>query len=120
MSSPTIRQAGKIEEEIRNRALVDEVAKVITSTLEIHHVYVEFAQQLQQLVDFDRAVIVIVNQDAGTMEYKYCFGEPVPGHGEGQLAPLEDTRTQKLLMTGQTFVTEDVSSQHQYDAGHDP
>jgi len=95
-------------------SVVDEVARIVTSTLEIEQVYGEFAQQLGQLVEFDHVAMAVVDQDAGAFEYKYGFGQRVPGHGVGQVVPLEGTRTQKVLMTGKTLVTEDVASPPQF------
>ena len=101
-------------ELVKEISVVDEVARVITSTLDIQHVYGEFAQQLNQLVDFDRVAIAVVDQDAGTLEYKYRFGETVPGYGDGQNVLLEGTRTQEVLITGETLVAEDISDQTQF------
>lgn len=113
-------QTREAEEEIRKLSeelsVVDEVARIVTSTLDIQQVYEEFAQQLGELVDFDRVAIAVIDQDAGTFEYKYSYGQTLPGYNEGQIVPLEGTRTQKVLMTGQTLVAEDIASQPQFRA----
>jgi CHASE1-domain containing sensor protein len=60
-----VTERKRTQEEIRKlseeRAVVDEVARVITSTLGIQHVYEEFAQQLGQLVDFDRVAMAVID-----------------------------------------------------------
>ncbi|MCZ6626226.1 MAG: PAS domain S-box protein, partial [Deltaproteobacteria bacterium] len=97
-------------------AVVDEVARVLTSTLDINDVYGEFAQQLGELVDFDRIAIAVFDQDSGTFNYKYRHGQAPPVHDERHILPLEGTRTQEVFMTGQTLVAEDISSQPQYSS----
>ena len=97
-------------------AVVGDVARVIGSTLDIQYVYEEFAQALRQIVDFDRVAVALVDQDAGTIAYKYSFGEAAPGVDVGNTVPLEGTRMQVVLMTGRTLVTEDMSSQSEYES----
>ncbi len=103
-------------ELVKELSVVDEVARVITSTLDIQEGYGEFAQQLGQLVEFDHVAIAVIDQDAGTVEYKYSYGQTLPGYDGGQIVPLEGTRTQKVFMTGQTLVTEDTAARPQFNA----
>ena len=58
--------------------LVDEVARIVTSTLNIGEVYEKFTQELKKLVNFDRASINVIDQEAGTATLKFLFG-PGPG-----------------------------------------
>jgi PAS domain S-box-containing protein len=106
------KQATSADEEVRSlsdeRAVVDEVAKIVTSTLDIQNVYQEFAEQLMQLVDFDRVSITNINGEAGTIEYKYSYGEPQSIYRIGESAPLERTRMEKMLLTGRTLVLADL------------
>ena len=63
-------------QRLKELTVVDAVARIITSTLDIQDVYAEFAQQLRLLVDFDCVAIAVIDHDAGTMEHKYAYGEP--------------------------------------------
>jgi len=44
--------------------LVDEVARIVTSTLNIDEVYEKFALEVKKLVDFDRMNIKLVDLEA--------------------------------------------------------
>ena len=106
------RKLRKLSEE---RAVIDGVARIVTCTLEIQQVYEEFAQQLGQLVDFDHVAIGIIDRDTNTFEYVYHFGQIVPRDYDGsKTVLLEGTRTQKVLMAGQSLVAEDISRHPQF------
>ena len=62
-------------------SLVDEVAQIITSTLDIDNVYDQFAKEVKKLVDFDQIAIHVIDSDAGTTFLKYVCGHgPPEGH----------------------------------------
>jgi hypothetical protein len=67
--------------------VIDEVARIITSTLEIDQVYPKFALEMKKLVDFDRVSINLVDQEAGTYTLLYLFGESRPGRSIGNSSP---------------------------------
>jgi GAF domain-containing protein len=93
----------------REIAVVDEVARIITSTLEINQVYEKFALEMRKLVDFDRASINFVDQETGTYTLLYLFGESRPGHSIGDPSPLEGTYTQQVVKTKQTRIIRDLA-----------
>ena len=54
--------------------LMDEVARIVTSALNIDEVFESFALEMKKLVDFDRASINVIDQDAGTVTLKCLIG----------------------------------------------
>jgi transcriptional regulator with GAF, ATPase, and Fis domain len=117
------RALGGGAEERIVAAAVDEVARIVTSTLEIREVYREFGNELSKLVDCDRLAIMTVDQDAGTMEFKYVYGEPSSRHYEGEVVCMENTRTKAVVETGQTHVWTDSNDEPHFrinDAPPDP
>ena len=91
-------------------AVADEVARIITSTLDIGQAYEQFATEMRKLVDFDRTGIYSVDRDAGTIEFQYLRGAIQPGRYTGDLKPLSGTETEIVIASGETVVREDIRS----------
>jgi GAF domain-containing protein len=69
---------------------------------------------MRKLVDFERASISIVNEEAGTYTVQYVFGRTRPGHPVGSVTPLAGNMTGDLVETGQTIVRFDVAEAQIY------
>ncbi|HZA21154.1 MAG TPA: hypothetical protein VFA32_00850, partial [Dehalococcoidia bacterium] len=93
--------ARRLAEEM---ALVDQVARVITSTLDIGQVYERFAAELKKLVDFDRAVINIIGPTGEAFQYQEVAGSIYSGPEIGDTIPLEGSLTQRVMINGQPLV----------------
>ena len=91
-------------------AVADQVARILTSTLDVERVYDEFASEMRKLVDFDRVSINVINRDDGTYTQKYLFGPEPPGRPVGSTTPLEGSRTQEVLRTMQPVRSEDSTT----------
>jgi signal transduction histidine kinase len=90
--------------------VVNEVARIMTSTLQIDQVCEEFAREMRKLVDFDRASISTVDREAGTYTPQYIFGDPKLNQPIGSVNPLPGTMTGKIEETRRTLVRGDISS----------
>ena len=73
-------------------AVTDEIAGIITSTLDIEDVYDQFAVAMKELVSFDRASIVTIDSEEGTCTIKYVHGVDMPERRAGSTRPLDPTR----------------------------
>lgn len=106
-------QHGKISRHLQaslnELSVLDEVARIITSTLAIEEVYERFAMELQRLVQFDRISINIVDQTQQMYTIKYAFGPTVPGFDVGESRPLENTFTDRVVKSGHPFVGKDLT-----------
>lgn len=89
-------------------AVVDEVARIMTSTLDIEQVYEKFAEEVKKLVAFDRIYINRVDQDAGISVAKYLSGVSVPGLLSGQARPLAETQSEVVVRTGHSLVRRNI------------
>ena len=89
--------------------VVDEVARIITSTLNIDEVYEKFALEVKNLVGFDRMNINIIDYGRNTFEIKYQFGEEALQLSVNTTGPLEGTPTGKVADTGQTLLQDDIA-----------
>ena len=98
----TVTQRARLE-------LVDQMARIITSTLDIDQVYEKFALELKKLVYFDRSGIILVDQHAGTATLKYLHGPDWPRRQLGSVIPLAGSISQEVITTGQTITWEDFT-----------
>ena len=71
----------------RELSVVDEVARIVTTTLDLDKVYEEFATEVKKLVDFDRMSISLWDQHAGIFTMKHTVGQEVPGQHVGDMVP---------------------------------
>ena len=68
--------------------LTDEVARIVTSALNIDEVFESFALEMKKLVDFDRASINVIDQDAGTVTLKCLIGPAREGRSVGTVSSI--------------------------------
>ncbi|MFQ6030264.1 MAG: GAF domain-containing protein, partial [Dehalococcoidia bacterium] len=114
--APAIENAQIYERAKEEMALADDVAKIVTSTLDVNEVYEKFAQGVKKLVPFDRITINIIDSVTGTRVIKYLSGLAEPGVMVGDRAPLADTPTQQLMMAGQPIIQNDILSETEFPA----
>jgi DNA-binding CsgD family transcriptional regulator len=94
----------------REMDVADQVARIITDTPNIDEVYERFSLEVKRLVDFDRININVINPDGDTFAFKYVSGPLQPGRRAGDVVPLENSQTQKVMATGKTLVRCDVAA----------
>jgi signal transduction histidine kinase/DNA-binding response OmpR family regulator len=108
-----ISQRRRLEQQLQSKiaemALVDEVARIITSTLDIDETYQQFAQEMHKLLEFDRISISVVNHDSNTYCLKYLLGGGVDEARVGANFPLQGSQTGYVMQTRQTLLREDVA-----------
>jgi two-component system KDP operon response regulator KdpE len=109
-----ITERKRAEEErqaaAEEKAVLDAVARIITSTLDIDQVYERFAAEVKKLVDFDRVAVHVIDHDAGTFTPKYLSGVNWEGREVGAIVPLEGTLVEALLRTGRPHRREDIAA----------
>jgi PAS domain S-box-containing protein len=85
------------------------IARIITSILDIDQAYEEFANTVRSLVPFDRIAVHVLDLDAGADAIKYVSDQAVHGIRNGDCRPLEGTETQHVMMTGQVLIRKDIA-----------
>ena len=83
----------------QENALLGEIGRIISSSLDINDVYAGFAEQLRTLIHFDRLAISLVNLDDNTFANAYVLGDAVPGRQQGEVADLEGTVTNEAVIS---------------------
>lgn len=94
-------ELSKSEEEtkrlVQENAIMAEISRIISSTLDIDQVYETFAKEVQKLIPFDRISISIVNLEKGTGISTYMTGKEVPDRQVGIPYPLEGTALAEMI-----------------------
>ena len=100
-----------VEATSEEMAVIDEIAKLLTTTLEIDEVYERFALEIQRLVRFDRSSVNIVDQPTGTYTLKHLVGSPRPLYPVGSSVPLSGTETERLIASGRTMIRANLAQE---------
>jgi len=93
----------------RENAIMAEIGRIISSTLNIEEVYERFANEVRKLIPSDRTSINIFNPEAGTFTNTYVTGVEVAGRRAGESYPLAGSISEEIMRTRKSilFQTED-------------
>ena len=108
------RLAQDLEASGEEMAVADEVARIITSTLDIDQVYERFVSEVKKLVKWDRIGINVIDHINQTQIARYSSGIEIPNAPTGIVRLLEGTLTQQLVETRKTFIRSELSDSPQY------
>jgi two-component system, cell cycle sensor histidine kinase and response regulator CckA len=107
-------EALRFSEEMAKRlaqenAIMAEIGRIISSTLDIEEGYERFAEEAHKLIPFDGIAINIINYKEGTVTVPYVSGIAVPGCQPGDILPLVGSVTGEVMRThsGLIIQTED-------------
>ena len=93
----------------REKAVMAEIGRIITSTLKIEEVYDKFAAEVKKIIPFDRIAINLVNFDTQTISTQYDLGFPIEGRHAGDRFPLAGSATSAMVASGRGMVVPDLS-----------
>jgi len=103
------RLSQELQDGMEQMAIVDEVGRIITSTLDIDQVYEQFAAELKRLVDFDRAVITTIDQGNQSLRLAYFHPPSDSSLRQGQVIPLDGTATAHAASIRRSFIHDDLT-----------
>ena len=78
----TSRQSSP-EQQAAEYAVLAEIGRIISSTLNIDEIYEQFAHQVSLLIPFDRLSIAAIDLEAQTVQAVYSAGGDIPGWERG-------------------------------------
>jgi two-component system cell cycle sensor histidine kinase/response regulator CckA len=117
-----ITQRKQLEESLRKseaankriaqeNAVIAEVGRIISSSLNIEKVYEHFAEEVAKLIPFDRMAINIHNSKNNTVAITYAAGTEVPERQPGDVVPVESSFIKKIFRTRSSLLvrTEELS-----------
>ncbi|MDI6756003.1 MAG: GAF domain-containing protein, partial [Thermodesulfobacteriota bacterium] len=103
----------KSEESARrlaqDNAIVAEVGRIISSTLEIDRVYELFAEEVRKVIPFDRISITVIDHEKGAFHNAYILGPDIPGRRLMEVVSLAGSFTEEIMRrrSSQLIQTED-------------
>jgi len=95
------REAKKLAHE---SAVMAEIGRIISSTLDIDEIYERFAEEVRKLIPFDRIASSIVDEEKNTLRIVYVAGCSIPERQSGDILPLEGTVTNVVLRARKGFL----------------
>ena len=100
-----------LERESRERGVLAEIGRIISSSLDISQIYEAFADQVRKIIPFKRIAISLVGGETGSITVAYRTGMEIPGWAEQPSRPLAGTIDEQVLQTrvGVIFGPEDIA-----------
>jgi len=101
--SPAIENAMLYEAtqlEARERALLAEMGRVVSSSIDLNEVYERFVGLARELIPADRVVLSLINVGANKIVDTLVWGVDIPDYPAGSVSRLSDARGPKLIPGG--------------------
>jgi len=83
----------------QENAIMAEISRIISSTLEIEKVYELFAEEVRKVIPFDRIAINILYFERDAYVSAYIAGKDVTGHRPGDIIRLAGSLTEEVART---------------------
>jgi PAS domain S-box-containing protein len=95
----------------QENAIMAEIGRIISSTLNIEEVYERFAEEVNRLIPFDRIVINTIDIEKNTVINVYMAGKGLADRKVGNIYSLEGSGNAEMVRTGSPLLiqTEDFS-----------
>ena len=81
----------------QENAIMAEIGRIISSTLNIDEVYERFNEEVNKLISFDRISVATINPKSPTVTIAYAWGNKIDGRIQGDVFPIENTTYSKLV-----------------------
>jgi PAS domain S-box-containing protein len=99
-----MEEALRRSEEAANRlakenAIIAEISRIISSTLNIEEVYERFGEEVRNLIPFERIAINLIDAKNYTFSITYVLGSQAPYRQLGDVFPLAGTAAEQILKT---------------------
>jgi PAS domain S-box-containing protein len=91
------RNRENFEQLSKEIAVIAEIGRVVSSTLDINDVYESFALEAKKLVPFDRLSVDLNSADEQTFTVTYVSGFDIPGRRPGDTVPIAGTISGNVL-----------------------
>jgi len=99
-------------------AIIAEIGRVISSTLNIEEVYGRFAEEVKKLIPFDRIVVSIIDHQDQTITIAYVAGHDIPHRRKGDRIPITDSSVWRVLRDRESFLVQTEDEKEWTDHYH--
>jgi two-component system cell cycle sensor histidine kinase/response regulator CckA len=83
----------------QENAVIAEVGRIISSSLDIEEVYDRFAEEVARIIPLDRIAINIYNYEDNTVAVTYAAGTEVPKRHLGDVIPVDSSFIKEIFRT---------------------
>ncbi|MCX5908776.1 MAG: GAF domain-containing protein, partial [Deltaproteobacteria bacterium] len=97
------QEANQLAQE---NAIMAEIGRIVSSTMDIDDVYGHFAEEARKLIPFDRIAINIINPAESTISIPYLTGVDVPLYQKGGIIPLSGTVAERIMRTRSALIVQ--------------
>ena len=80
-----------------HNAVIGEIGRIVSSSLDIDSVYEQFAQTARKLIDFDRISINMIGREKDFLTIAYSWGTAVEGRHSGERIPFAGSGTERVF-----------------------
>ncbi|MDP3098805.1 MAG: PAS domain S-box protein [Syntrophales bacterium] len=87
------------ERTVEEMAIIAEIGRLISSTLNIDEVYERFTAEVRKLIDFDRLAVNLCNVQENTLRIAYVSGAVIDGRRQGDSLVLAGTLSEEIIRT---------------------
>jgi PAS domain S-box-containing protein len=101
---------GTAQRLAEERAVLAEIGRIISSTLNIEEVYERFAEEVQKLILCDRIAANLFIPEKNAFAITYLYGFNVPGRSVGNVLSMEGTANAECLGTGSSLLIQPESA----------
>ncbi len=85
-------EAKRLQTEIKvvgdERAVLAEIGRLVSSSLDIGQIYEELVEQIKQLVPLESAAIAVADVETDSVTFEHVTGKPLPGFEQGFVIPM--------------------------------
>ena len=106
--------AQDLEASREKMAAVDQVARIITSTLDIDQVYQRFAAEVNTLIDFRVSTLNTIDEKQGKVTISYLNGQISDLFQQGAVYRLEGTYAGHVTRTLQTLIVSGLTQETRF------
>ncbi len=88
----------------REKEILAEISRIISSTLETEEVYEKFAEEVRKLIPFDRLSVHVIEPVAKMTLVAYIAGLPVAARNKGDLFPLAGSFNEAVIQAKDALI----------------
>jgi PAS domain S-box-containing protein len=90
----------------QENAIMAEIGRIISSTLNIEEVYERFAEEVRKLIPFDRIAVGTINLEDHSVTMAYVLGVEVEDRNQGTAFPLTGSFYEEITSTRSGILTQ--------------
>jgi PAS domain S-box-containing protein len=101
-----VRSEKAVKRLSQENAIMAEIGRIISSTLNVQEVYERFAAEVGKLISFDRIAMSTVNPDGRSAMIAYVWGPEIPDRKQGDVLPAAGSLYERIIANRSGILTQ--------------